>query len=199
LGNTPLIGEAIMCIGRVGTACVLGMLLCGVVRAAQPWMAALGKETLVCVSPTADAYVRSAAERVLSAVQTVQPQAAMQDPDKLVLDYEALGTHHVIVIGQWQDNQVLRMTWGHWANLRAERDWNAKGDQQAMELAGLWEKDIPAQDWRWQHDLFAFGCDAEGIAAGSTGGHMGTWRAQLRALRRQLQGMADLGAEQTGL
>ena len=46
---------------------------------------------------------------------------------------------------------------GHWASSKARREWEAKGDVRARELLDLWKKDIPAQDWRNQHDLFAFG------------------------------------------
>ncbi|MCX7011011.1 MAG: hypothetical protein NTW86_00310, partial [Candidatus Sumerlaeota bacterium] len=147
-----------MRVERVGGVWALGMLLlCGMARGEPPWVAALGKQTLVCVSPTADAQTQSAAQRVLVAAQAVQPQAAMQDPENLALDYDALGTHHVIVIGQWEDNPLLRMTWGYWATSKARRDWQAKGDARAVKMMDLWEKDIPAQAWRDRHDFFAFG------------------------------------------
>lgn len=138
--------------------CILAALgLSSIARAETPWIAAVGKETLVCVSRAADAQVRSAAQQVLAAVQTVQPKATMQDPEQLAFDYDALGTHHVIVVGQWEDNLVMRMTWGYWASSKARRDWQAKGDARARELMNLWEKYIPPQTWRDKHEFFAFG------------------------------------------
>jgi hypothetical protein len=132
--------------------------VCAAAHAAEPaWVRSVGKDTLVCVSPAAPAPVQQAAARVLAALKTVQPDAALLDPDKLATDYDALGTHHVICIGEWADNQVLRMTWGYWATSKARRDWQAKGDARAVELMNLWEKDIPDQAWRNGHDFFAFG------------------------------------------
>ncbi len=124
---------------------------------AQPWLSAVGDRTVVCCSPQAAPQVRQAAERVLSAVQATQPQASILDPDKLVTDYDTLGTHHFIVIGQWEDNQVLRMTWGYWAASKARREWQGKAEARAAQVMDMWEKDIPAQDWRNRHDFFAFG------------------------------------------
>jgi hypothetical protein len=101
--------------------------------------------------------VRQAAQRVLAELRKFRPDATLLDPDALATDYATLGTNHVICVGQWADNPVLRMTWGHWANSRAQRDWQAKGERRARELTDLWPRDIPAQAWRWQHDFFAFG------------------------------------------
>lgn len=182
-----------MWIVRVGSAWALGIfLLGGTASAEQPWVAALGKQTLVCVSPTADAQVQAAAQRVLTAVQAVQPQAALQDPDKLALDYGELGTHHVIAIGQWQDNQVLRMTWGHWANSRQQRQWQARGDQRAMELTDLWNQDVPPQAWRWQHEFFAFGY---GDFDGPDVGYVQTVRNPFPLLLRTVPGQTGYNAD----
>ena len=131
--------------------------LCGSAMAAPPWIDAVGDRTIVCVSPSADARVREAADRVLQAVKAARPDAKLHDPDQLALDYDTLGTNHVIAVGQWPDNQVLRMTWGFWASTKAQREWQAKGESIATELMDLWEKDIPPQEWRWKHEFFAFG------------------------------------------
>jgi hypothetical protein len=171
---------------RLGSACIVGLLLwSSVTMGEQPWVAALGRQTLVCVSPKADAQVRSAAQRVLAAVQVVQPQAALRDPDQLALDYDALGTHHVIVIGQWEDNPVLRMTWGSWASSKARRQWQAKADARAVEVMDLWEKNIPDQAWRDRHDFFAFGY---GEFDGSDVGYVQTVRNPFPILLRTVPG-----------
>ncbi|MGB2824279.1 MAG: C-type lectin domain-containing protein [Phycisphaerae bacterium] len=101
--------------------------------------------------------MRQAAERVLAELRKVRPDAILLDPDTLVTEYATLGTSHVICVGQWADNPVMRMTWGHWASSKARRNWQTKGEARAIELMGLWEKDIPAQPWRDRHDFFAFG------------------------------------------
>ena len=144
---------------RLFLICVCGLAWAGALpsHAAQPWLSALGERTVVCCGPNAEPLVRQAAERVLAELRKFRADAVLLDPDALATDYATLGANHVICVGQWADNPVLRMTWGHWANSRQERDWNAKGEQRAMELTDLWKKDIPAQEWRWQHDLFAFG------------------------------------------
>ena len=87
-------------------------------HAAQPWLSAVGERTVVCCSPKVEPAVRQAAERVLAELRKFRADAVLLDPDTLATDYATLGTNHVICVGQWADNQVLRMTWGHWANSR---------------------------------------------------------------------------------
>ena len=135
----------------------LSVWLCESAFSAPPWLDAVGDRTVVCASPSADARIREAAQRVLQALKAMRPDAKLLDPDRLALDYETLGTNHVIAVGQWADNQVLRMTWGFWATTKAQREWQAKGDAAAADLMNLWEKSIPPQEWRWNHEFFAFG------------------------------------------
>lgn len=155
-------------------------------HAAQPWLSAVGGRTVVCCSPTVAPAVRQAAERVLAELQRVRADAGLVDPDTLNTDYATLGTNHVICVGQWADNAVLRMTWGHWANSRQQRQWQAEGEQRAMELTGLWEKDIPEQAWRWQHDFFAFGYgDFDGADVGYVQTVRNPFPVLLRSVPRQ--------------
>jgi hypothetical protein len=165
-------------------------LTCNVVvpsHAAQPWLSAVGEQTVVCCSPKAEPLVRQAAEQVLAELRKFRADATLLDPDALATDYATLGTNHVICVGQWADNPVLRMTWGHWANSREERQWQAKGEQRAMELADLWPKNIPEQAWRWQHDLFAFGY---GDFDGADVGYVQTVRNPFPELLRDVPGQA---------
>lgn len=154
-------------------------------HAAQPWLSAVGDRTVVCCNPKADPPVLQAAERVLAELRKVRPDAVLIDPDNLATDYAMLGTNHVICVGQWADNPVLRMTWGYWANSRAQRDWKSKGEQRAIDLADLWKKDIPAQAWRWQHDFFAFGY---GDFDGADVGYVQTVRNPFPILLRTVPG-----------
>ena len=162
-------------------------------HAAQPWLNAVGDRTAVCCSPNAAPLVRQAAKRVLAAVQAVQPQAAIQDPDKLAFDYDALGMHHVIVIGQWPDNLLLRTTWGFWANTKAQRDWDARADSVARQMMQLWERNVPAMPWRWQHDLYAFGY---GEFDGPDVGYVQTVRSPFPILLRSAPGQSVYDADQ---
>ena len=161
-------------------------------HAAQPWLSAVGDRTAVCCSPKADPAVRQAAQQVLAELRKVRPDAVMLDPDTLATDYATLGTHHVICVGQWADNQVLRMTWGHWASSRQQRDWNAKGEKRAMELTDMWKKDIPEQAWRSQHDLFAFGY---GDFDGADVGYVQTVRNPFPLLLRDAPGQKVYNTE----
>src|SRR3974377_555413 len=94
--------------------CVLAWSAASASNTAQPWLSALGGKTLVCCSPKAEPQVRQAAEQVLAELRKDRPNGNLLDPDALVTDYNTLGVNHVICVGQWEDNQVLRMTWGHW-------------------------------------------------------------------------------------
>ena len=172
--------------------CVLVWSAASPSHAAQPWLGAVGERTVVCCSPKAEPLVRQAAEQVLAELRKSRPDAVLHDPDALTTDYATLGANHVICVGRWADNQVLRMTWGHWANLREERDWNAKGEQRAMELTDLWKKDIPAQAWRWQHDLFAFGY---GDFDGADVGYVQTVRNPFPSLLRTVPGQTRYNTE----
>ncbi|MBL7187729.1 MAG: C-type lectin domain-containing protein [Phycisphaerae bacterium] len=167
--------------------CVCGLVWSAVLPcyAAQPWLGAVGDRTVVCCSPKADALVRRAAERVLAELRKVRPGAILLDPDALATDYATLDANHVICVGQWGDNQVLRMTWGYWANSREERDWKSKGERRAIELTDLWKKEIPAQAWRWQHDFFAFGY---GDFDGADVGYVQTVRNPFPILLRTVPG-----------
>ena len=172
--------------------CVLAWSAASPSHAAQPWLCAVGARTVVCCSPKAEPLVRQAAERVLAELRKVRSDAVLLDPDTLATDYATLGANHVICVGQWADNPVLRMTWGHWANSRQERDWNAKGEERAMELTGLWPKDIPEQAWRWQHDLFAFGY---GDFDGPDVGYVQTVRNPFPILLRTVPGQTHYNTE----
>ena len=143
----------IVCAAAVG----LAAWFCENAFSATPWLDAVGDRTIVCANPSADAKTREAADRVLQALKAVRPDAKLLDPDQLALDYETLGANHVIAVGQWADNQVLRMTWGFWATSKSQREWQANGDAAAAELMNLREKNIPPQEWRWKHEFFAFG------------------------------------------
>ena len=161
-------------------------------HAAQPWLSAVGQRTVICCSPKTEPEVRLAAEQVLAELKRTRADAVLLDPDSLATDYATLGTNHVICVGQWADNQVLRMTWGHWANLRQQREWQAKGDQRAMELTKLWPKDIPPQAWRWRHDLFAFGY---GDFDGGDVGYVQTVRTSFPELLRTVPEQTEYNVE----
>ena len=103
-------------------------------HAAQPWLTAVGNRTVICCSPKVEPLVRLAAEKVLAELRKVRPNARLLDPDTLATDYATLGTNHVICVGQWADNQVLRMTRGHWASTKAHRDWEGKGDARIVAI-----------------------------------------------------------------
>ncbi len=146
---------------------ILLVLALPVVSWTAPWLDTLGRETIVCVSPKAHDEVRRAANQVVTALRSVQPQAEALDPETLIANYKTLGNHNVIVVGQWEDNIVLRATWGFWATTKPQRQWLAKGDAIARSVLALWECDIPPMAWRYRHDLFAFGYgDFDGFDVG---------------------------------
>ena len=154
--------QVLVCLALIGS-----IWLAADAGAAEGWLTALGKDTVVCASPKAEAGVRQAAERVLAELRKTNPDAALHDPDQLATEYEVLGTHHVIVVGGWADNLLLRATWGHWASSRDQREWQARGEDLAREYMGLWDRDMPPLQWRWQHELFAFGYgDFDGAGVG---------------------------------
>ena len=71
----------------------------------------------------------------------------------------AAGTHHIIAVGTWQDNVVLRKCWGHWAMTRWQREMLER-DQQASRKgrpASMLTARADGPDWRWTGDFFAFG------------------------------------------
>ena len=77
------------------------LIACGVYAvASNPWINTLGRHTLVCVNPSVSPEVRAAAEQVLAAIKTVQPEARFVNPDRLLTDYDTLGMNHVICIGE---------------------------------------------------------------------------------------------------
>ena len=179
----------------------LSIFVCGLVcaaampgHAAQPWLSAVGDRTVVCCNPSAEPAVRQAAEKVLAELRQFRADAVLLDPDKLAIDYSTLGTNHVICVGQWADNQVLRMTWGYWATSKARREWAAKGDALAKELLDLWDKDIPAQEWRGAHEFFAFGY---GQFDGPDVGYVQTVRNPCPILLRSLPGQKQYDAART--
>ena len=135
----------------------------------------LAKSTVVCVGENAPAPEQEAARMLADKV------SAAGGPAECLLTAEALndtplaaGTHHIIAVGTWLDNVVLRKCWGHWSMTRWQREM-LKRDQRTRPRATAAVAGRPASmltartdgpDWRWTGDFFAFGF---GHFAGSVG------------------------------
>jgi hypothetical protein len=124
-------------------------------------------DTLVCVGDAAPQAEKDAAARIAAALRAAGgPADNLRSADALNRDPLAAGRHHLIAVGTWADNVVLRKCWGHWAMTAPQRE-TYRREEEATRAAFPPDKLTPIEaPWRWTGDLTVF---ATGQYTGSVG------------------------------
>ena len=123
--------------------------------------------TLVCVGDAAPRAEQDAAARIAAALRAGGgPTDNLRSAEALNRDPLAAGRHHLIAVGTWADNVVLRKCWGHWAMTAPQRAVYQREEETAR-AAFPADKLTPEEaPWRWAGDLTVF---ATGQFTGSVG------------------------------
>lgn len=89
------------------------------IAAVAPALAALAPDTLVVVGRDAPAAERQAAARIADALRACGgPADNLIDDVNGMHNLDKLIEHHLILVGTYDDNDVLHQQWGHWAQDR---------------------------------------------------------------------------------
>lgn len=123
------------------------------------------RQAVVCVGENAPSAEQQVAQylaeklRAAGAPENGAPQTKLMTAEALNDDPVAAGTHHIIAVGTWLDNVVMRKTWGHWAmtpwqRAQLERDYQASREGRP---ASMLTTPDAGPDWRYTGDFFAFG------------------------------------------